>query len=96
MGAILNGLSLVKVRRFGSGFFIFVDYMRGSMRLMCVDGTPGYFRVHSRLDWDTSRDFPQSKGVMTLLTAMHRVVQSSRRSWISELTLKHCISSSTE
>src|SRR5271169_1047225 len=32
MGAILNGLSLVKVRPFGSGFFIFVDYMRGSMR----------------------------------------------------------------
>src|SRR5713101_2099622 len=26
MGAILNGLSLVKVRPFGSGFFIFVDY----------------------------------------------------------------------
>ncbi len=33
MGAILNGLSLVKVRPYGSGFFIFVDYMRGSMRL---------------------------------------------------------------
>src|SRR5271166_4874749 len=30
MGAILNGMSLVKVRPFGSGFFIFVDYMRGS------------------------------------------------------------------
>ena len=27
MGAILNGMSLVKVRPFGSGFFIFVDYM---------------------------------------------------------------------
>src|SRR5271163_415322 len=33
MGAILNGMSLVKVRPFGSGFFIFVDYMRGSLRL---------------------------------------------------------------
>jgi transketolase len=28
MGAILNGMSLVKVRPYGSGFFIFVDYMR--------------------------------------------------------------------
>jgi transketolase len=33
MGAVLNGMSLVKVRAFGSGFFIFVDYMRGSVRL---------------------------------------------------------------
>jgi len=33
MGAVLNGMSLVKVRAFGSGFFIFVDYMRGSLRL---------------------------------------------------------------
>ena len=95
MGAILNGLSLVKVRRFGSGFFIFVDYMRGSMRLCALMELPAIFVVHSRLDWDTSRGFPQSKGVMTLLTAMHRVVQSSRRSWIRELTLKHCTSSNT-
>src|ERR1700730_18460236 len=26
MGAIVNGMSLVKVRPFGSGFFTFVDY----------------------------------------------------------------------
>ena len=36
MGAILNGMSLVKVRPFGSGFFIFVDYMRGSLRLSAL------------------------------------------------------------
>ena len=36
MGAILNGLSLVKVRPFGAGFFIFSDYMRGSMRLSAL------------------------------------------------------------
>lgn len=40
MGAILNGLSLVKVRPFGSGFFIFVDYMRGSMRLSALMELP--------------------------------------------------------
>jgi transketolase len=33
MGAILNGMSLVKVRPFGAGFFIFVDYMREPVRL---------------------------------------------------------------
>ena len=40
MGAILNGLSLVKVRPFGAGFFIFVDYMRGSMRLAALMELP--------------------------------------------------------
>ena len=33
MGAILNGLALAKVRAFGSGFLIFSDYGRGSLRL---------------------------------------------------------------
>ncbi len=33
MGAILNGLTLCKVRAYGSGFLIFSDYGRGSLRL---------------------------------------------------------------
>jgi transketolase len=40
MGAILNGLSLVKLRPFGSGFFIFTDYMRGAMRLSALMELP--------------------------------------------------------
>ena len=40
MGAILNGMSLVKVRPFGSGFFIFVDYMRGALRLSSLMELP--------------------------------------------------------
>jgi transketolase len=40
MGAILNGMSLVKVRPYGSGFFIFVDYMRGAMRLRALMELP--------------------------------------------------------
>jgi len=40
MGAILNGMSLAKVRPFGSGFFIFVDYMRGSLRLSALMELP--------------------------------------------------------
>jgi transketolase len=33
MTAILNGMSLVKLRPYGSGFFIFSDYARGALRL---------------------------------------------------------------
>ena len=40
MGAIANGMSLVKVRPFGSGFFTFVDYMRGSLRLSALMELP--------------------------------------------------------
>src|SRR5215813_8415018 len=40
MGAIVNGMSLVKVRPYGSGFFIFVDYMRGSLRLSALMELP--------------------------------------------------------
>jgi transketolase len=40
MGAIVNGMSLVKVRPFGSGFFTFVDYMRGSLRLSALMELP--------------------------------------------------------
>jgi transketolase len=40
MGAILNGLSLSKVRPFGSGFLIFSDYGRGSLRLSALMEIP--------------------------------------------------------
>jgi len=40
MGAILNGMSLASVRPFGSGFFIFVDYMRGALRLSALMELP--------------------------------------------------------
>jgi transketolase len=40
MGAILNGLSLSKVRPFGSGFMIFSDYSRPAMRLAAIMEIP--------------------------------------------------------
>jgi len=40
MGAILNGLSLSKVRPFGSGFLIFSDYGRGAIRLSALMELP--------------------------------------------------------
>ncbi len=40
MGAILNGLSLCKVRAFGSGFLIFSDYMKPAIRLSALMELP--------------------------------------------------------
>ncbi len=40
MGAILNGMSLSKVRPYGSGFLIFSDYGRGSLRLGAIMELP--------------------------------------------------------
>jgi transketolase len=40
MTAILNGLSLSKIRPFGSGFFIFSDYARPAIRLAAIMEIP--------------------------------------------------------
>jgi transketolase len=40
MGAILNGMALVKVRPFGSGFLIFSDYGRAPIRLAALMELP--------------------------------------------------------
>ena len=40
MAAILNGLSLSKIRAFGSGFFIFSDYCRPAIRLSALMEIP--------------------------------------------------------
>ena len=40
MGAILNGLALAKLRPFGSGFLIFSDYGKGSLRLAAIMELP--------------------------------------------------------
>src|SRR5262249_5089814 len=40
MAAMLNGMALVKVRPYGSGFLIFSDYARGAMRLSALMELP--------------------------------------------------------
>jgi transketolase len=40
MGAVLNGMSLAKVRPFGSGFLIFSDYCRPAIRLAAIMEIP--------------------------------------------------------
>jgi transketolase len=43
MGAIVNGLSLSKLRAFGATFFIFSDYARPAMRLSALMELPAIF-----------------------------------------------------
>lgn len=40
MGAIMNGMSLCKLRSFGSGFFVFSDYMKPAIRLSALQEIP--------------------------------------------------------
>ncbi len=50
MGAIVNGLSLSKIRAFGATFLIFSDYMRPAIRLSALMELPAIYRVHARFD----------------------------------------------
>jgi transketolase len=43
MGAIVNGMALAKLRPFGSGFFVFYDYMRNPVRLSALMEIPSLF-----------------------------------------------------
>ena len=43
MGAIINGMSLSKIRNCGSGFMIFSDYMRTPVRLAAIMEIPSIF-----------------------------------------------------
>jgi transketolase len=50
MAAIVNGMSLTKVRPFGATFFVFTDYMRGGLRLSALMGIPViYVLTHDSL-----------------------------------------------
>ncbi len=40
MGSIMNGMGLAKIRTYGSGFLIFSDYMRASIRLSALMELP--------------------------------------------------------
>ena len=43
MGAIVNGLSLSKLRGFGASFFVFIDYARPAVRLSALMELPALF-----------------------------------------------------
>ncbi len=50
MGAVVNGLSLSKVRGFGAGFLIFSDYAPSRDPAQRDHGDPRHPRLHARLD----------------------------------------------
>jgi transketolase len=43
MGAVVNGMSLSKLRPFGATFFIFSDYVRPAIRLSALMELPTLF-----------------------------------------------------
>jgi transketolase len=50
MAAMINGMSLTKLRPFGATFFVFTDYMRGGLRLSAIMGIPViYILTHDSL-----------------------------------------------
>ncbi|MBL8798218.1 MAG: transketolase, partial [Planctomycetia bacterium] len=67
MGAILNGLSLTKVRPYGASFFIFSDYMRPAMRLSALMELPTiYIFTHDAMG--DGEDGPTHQPVEQLLS----------------------------
>ena len=97
MGAILNGMSLVKVRPYGSGFFIFVDYMRGSLRLSALMEIPViYIFTHDSIgvgeDGPTHQpveQLPQMRSMPGLITIRPCDANEVRESWKVILQLRH-------
>ncbi len=50
MGSIINGMGLAKLRAYGSGFLIFSDYMRASIRLSALMELPvNYIFTHDSI-----------------------------------------------
>ena len=47
MGSICNGMSVSKLRAYGSGFLIFSDYMKAPIRLERADGIAGRLCLHA-------------------------------------------------
>ena len=97
MGAVLNGMSLVKVRPFGSGFFIFVDYMRGALRLSALMELPViYVFTHDSIgvgeDGPTHQPIEQlahMRSMPGLITIRPADANEVREAWKVILQLHH-------
>jgi transketolase len=67
MGSILNGMSLSKVRPYGSGFFIFSDYGKAPIRLAAIMEIPViYIFTHDSIG--VGEDGPTHQPVEQLIT----------------------------
>jgi transketolase len=67
MGAIVNGLTLTGFRAFGSGFLIFSDYMKASIRLAAIMRIPSTF-VFTHDSIGVGEDGPTHQPIEQLVT----------------------------
>ncbi|MEI6667437.1 MAG: transketolase [Acidobacteriota bacterium] len=75
MGAVLNGLSLCGVRPYGSGFFIFSDYGRPSLRMAALMALPViYVFTHDSIGVGEDGPTHQPVEQLTSLRAMPGVI----------------------
>ena len=97
MGAILNGLSLSKVRPFGSGFLIFSDFSRPAIRLAAIMELPViYVFTHDSIgvgeDGPTHQpieQLPSLRAIPGLLTIRPCDANETTEAWRLILQLRH-------
>jgi len=97
MGAVLNGLSLSKVRPFGSGFLIFSDFSRPAIRLAAIMEIPViYIFTHDSIgvgeDGPTHQpveQLPSLRSVPGLLTIRPCDANEATEAWRLILQLRH-------
>jgi len=97
MGAILNGLSLSKVRPYGSGFLIFSDYGRAPIRLAALMELPViYIFTHDSIgvgeDGPTHQpveQLPSLRAIPGLLTLRPADANEVSEAWRLILQLRH-------
>jgi transketolase len=97
MGAVLNGLSLSKVRPFGSGFLIFSDFSRPAIRLAAIMEIPViYIFTHDSIgvgeDGPTHQpieQLPSLRAIPGLLTIRPCDANEATEAWRLILQLRH-------
>jgi transketolase len=97
MGAICNGLALSKLRPFGSGFLIFSDYMKPSIRLSAIMELPVvYVFTHDSIgvgeDGPTHQPVEQIAGLRAipgLIVLRPCDANEVAEAWRVALSLKH-------
>ncbi|HEY3738677.1 MAG TPA: transketolase [Bryobacteraceae bacterium] len=97
MGAIMNGMSLSKIRPFGSGFLIFSDYSRPAIRLAALMEIPViYVFTHDSIgvgeDGPTHQpveQLPSLRAVPGLIVIRPADANEVIEAWKTTLQLKH-------
>src|SRR5207247_1393349 len=97
MGAVLNGLSLCKIRPYGSGFLIFSDYGRAPIRLAAIMEIPViYVFTHDSIgvgeDGPTHQPIEQLaslRAIPGLITLRPADANEVREAWRVILQLRH-------